>query len=114
MRPRHDNPGAIPLVRMHSPSTNASDHMRSRSLDSETSAILSYALGKEVAEDAEENDTLSPRSSSALEDAEAAAFFKENDPLDLEYDYPQRKVPSLTITRLIRNHDSFGCGYLLL
>jgi len=91
------NEQAIPLVKMNSTSTSGSSSTarpRPDSLDSETSAILSYALGKEVPDD---DDTMSPRSSTALEDAEADAFFNENDPLEAEYEYPQRKVRVLLL-----------------
>jgi hypothetical protein len=67
-------------------------------MDSETSAILSYALGKHV-EDGDNDlssDADTPRASSTrLEDEEAEDFFKENDPLTSDYDpFPRKKVPA--------------------
>jgi hypothetical protein len=103
---------AIPLVQMNSSSTSGSSATARpvrESLDSETSAILSYALGKEVPGD---DDVMSPRSSMGVEDMEAEAFFKDNDPMEAEYGLPQRRV-LFPLLELMRNRDGFEYVYLL-
>jgi hypothetical protein len=76
---------AIPLQPLQNRPSESRD-----SMTSETSAILSYALGKHIDND---NDTSSDsdHAPTPLEDDET--FFKENDPLTAEYEtYPQKKV----------------------
>src|ERR1700686_2276630 len=76
---------AIPLQSLPNRPSNSRD-----SMTSETSAILSYALGKHVDNDDLSSDSDNP-STHASEDE---TFFKENDPLNSEYEpYPQKKVP---------------------
>jgi len=109
---------AIPLRQMNPSSMSAlssCSRLRSQSIDSETSAILSYALGKE-ADDNEDDGSLSPRTSTGTDDAEAQAFFKENDPMNDEFNsFPQRKANNARMWRAnFRNHDDFGYGYSLL
>jgi len=71
-------------------------HRKSSSLDSETSAILAYALGKHVDthdddDDGDQSDLDSNFTRGENEDEEQ--FFKENDPLNSEYEVaPQKKV----------------------
>jgi hypothetical protein len=66
------------------------------SLDSEASAILSYALGTHV--DSDERSSTDSRCPSSSNDEDAAddeRFLKENDPLEAELGiFPQRKVLS--------------------
>ena len=68
-------------------------HESRQSIDSETSAILAYALGKHPDHDVE-SDIDSPHASSVdLDDEDAEAFFNENDPLTLDYEpFPQKRV----------------------
>ena len=75
---------AIPLRAMRSLDENP--HPPRSSMDSETSAILSYALGKHPqTQDTDSDDPDdSPRPSSEHEDSED--FFKENDPLTSDYE----------------------------
>jgi hypothetical protein len=67
-------------------------------MDSEASAILSYALGKHVDNEDQESDIDSPRASSTHleedgDDDDSDAFFKENDPLTSDYEpFPQKRV----------------------
>lgn len=108
----------IPLRQMTSFSMTglySSSHPRGESIDSETSAILSYALGKEADED-EDDDSLSPRTSTGIDDAEAEAFFKENDPMNAEFNsFTQRKANNARMWRAnFRNRDDFGYGYSVL
>ncbi len=82
---------AIPLRHIDGSSSKA--QRRSRSIDSETSAILAYALGKHVEEDDQLSDLDSNFTRGDNEDDET--FFKENDPLNSDYDTPpQKKVHS--------------------
>ena len=90
---------AIPLRKLPSldSKSSSSSHHRHRphdSLDSETSAILSYALGKKEGLDIddEDEDDESPRGSTTVDDDEDE-FFKENDPLTSDYEpFPLKKV----------------------
>jgi len=86
---------AIPLRALRSLDENS--HPPRSSMDSETSAILSYALGKHPqTQDTDSDDPDdSPRPSSEHEDSED--FFKENDPLTSEYEpalNPRKQVIS--------------------
>lgn len=86
---------AIPLRYIDGSSSKA--QRRSRSIDSETSAILAYALGKHVEEDDQLSDLDSNFTRGDNEDEET--FFKENDPLNSDYDTPpQKKVHSPSVT----------------
>jgi len=91
---------AIPLRKLKSPDSDTR-HDRD-SIDSEASAILSYALGKhEDLDDQSETDIDSPRRSSfALEDEDTEAFLKENDPLEGDYEP--------WTTRLVTPFDEYG------
>jgi len=82
---------SIPLRELQSPMNPRSQ--RRTSLDSELSAVLSYALGKEVPGDDTSSGAGSARVSSQLDVEEAREFLQEHDPLTAEYDpFPQRKV----------------------
>ena len=87
---------AIPLRRLTS--SDSESHPPRNSLDSETSAILSYALGKHVDnEDQTSEEDDSPRAStSRLNYEDDDGFFKENDPLTSDYDpFRVKRVSSL-------------------
>lgn len=111
---------AIPLRKLTSPDSKF--HPQRPSLDSQTSAILSYALGNhpdktEISDDEDEDNPNSTRASTTLDDEEdEEAFFKENDPLTSDYDpFPQKRVfPSLLIKLTRRNHGDFVYVFLLL
>jgi hypothetical protein len=75
---------AIPLQPLKNRPSESRD-----SMTSETSAILSYALGKHVDHDTS-SDSDHPCTSL---DEDDETFFKENDPLTAEYEtFPQKKV----------------------
>jgi hypothetical protein len=87
---------AIPLRKLTSPDSK-SGTIRD-SLDSQTSAILSYALGTHPDnndtsdDDDDDNEPNFHDASTPLDDEEE--FFKENDPLASDYDpFPQKRVP---------------------
>ena len=113
---------AIPLRHIDASSSRA--QRRSRSIDSETSAILAYALGKHVEEDDQLSDIDSNFTRGDMEDDET--FFKENDPLNSDYDTPpQKKVQSPESVALIdmplyspltnsRNRGGSACISILL
>ena len=89
---------AIPLRKLTSPdskSSSSSHHHHPRdSLDSETSAILSYALGNKEGLDSDNEDgaDVSLRSSTTLDD-DGDEFLRENDPLTSDYEpFPLKKV----------------------
>jgi len=107
---------AIPLRKLKSPDSDGR-HERD-SMDSETSAILSYALGKhEDLEDQSETDIDSPRRSSfALEDEDTEAFLKENDPLEADYEpWTNRLVSHFPRKRINgRNPGDFESLYVWL
>ena len=104
-------------------------HRKSSSLDSETSAILAYALGKHV-DTNDDGDDLSDLDSNFTrgENEDEEQFFKENDPLNSEYDVaPQKKVAVCPKSRRlsclkcallwekgtdVRNHGGFGCIFI--
>jgi hypothetical protein len=75
---------AIPLRSLRSLDENS--QLPRSSMDSEASAILSYALGKHphTADTDSDDPDDSPRPSSEHEDSED--FFKENDPLTSDYE----------------------------
>ena len=81
---------AIPLRNFDIPSSKR--HRKTDSIDSETSAILAYALGKHVdIDDDQHSDLDSNFTRGDNEDEET--FFKENDPLNSDYEIaPQKKV----------------------
>ena len=81
---------AIPLRTLKSMDSNS--HPPRSSLDSETSAILSYALGKHPESEDSDSEPDSPRRSSEQVDSED--FFKENDPLTSDYEpaFPRKQV----------------------
>jgi len=84
---------AIPLRALSLP--KAMPDRSRESMDSETSAILSYALGKHVDNDSQTSDNDdSPRASSThLDENDEEEFFKENDPLAMEYEpFPKKQV----------------------
>jgi hypothetical protein len=93
---------AIPLRKLTSPdlkSSSSSHHHPRDSLDSETSAILSYALGKKEGLDTDDEDDVdeSARGSTTLDDDEDD-FFKENDPLTSDYEpFPLKKVAPVAL-----------------
>ena len=96
---------AIPLRKLASSDTKSSSssfhynqHPPRDSIDSETSAILSYALGNKEGLDTDDEADDSPRGSTTLGDDTEDEFFRENDPLTSEYEpFPLKKVilPSL-------------------
>ena len=108
---------AIPLRLLAS--SDPDSHPPRASMDSEVSAILSYALGKHVDNDDKDSEIDSPRVSlSQLSDDDgndSETFFKENDPLTSDYEpFPRKQVtytPSLFfLLRLklkIRNRGGF-------
>jgi len=82
---------AIPLRALKSLDPNS--HPPRASMDSEASAILSYALGKYPQDEGDsgpEDDSPRPSSEQDSED-----FFKENDPLTSDYEpaFPRKQVP---------------------
>ena len=88
---------AIPLRKLTSPRSKSSSsshhHHPQDSLDSETSAILSYALGNREGLDTDDEDDDSPRGSTTLRREDE--FFKEHDPLTSDYEpFPLKKVAS--------------------
>jgi|SRR5215471_5654961 len=91
----------IPLRKLASPDSkplsSSHRHHPHDSLDSETAAILSYALGNRKGLDADDDDEAddSPRGSTTLDDDEDE-FFKENDPLTSDYEpFPLKKAAFL-------------------
>jgi len=79
-------------------------HRKSSSLDSETSAILAYALGKHVDTNDDDDGDLSDLDSNFTrgENEDEEQFFKENDPLNSEYDVaPQKKVVRRSLVKAL-------------
>ena len=91
---------AIPLRKLSSADSKSSSssshhhqHHPRDSLDSETSAILSYALGNKEGLDTDDEADDSPRGSTTLDDDNEDEFFRENDPLTSDYEpFPLKKV----------------------
>jgi hypothetical protein len=98
--PFHGSIMAIPLRLLAS--SDPDTRPPRASMDSEASAILSYALGKHADNEDQDSEIDSPRASSTyLSDGgdDSDAFFKENDPLTSDYEpFPRKQViplPSL-------------------
>ena len=98
---------AIPLRVLTSVEQEA--HPSRPSMDSEASAILSYALGNHVPEgDESSDDAESPLMSPQLDTGEEDDFLKENDPLTIDYEpFLQKRVYPLFGRMLSRNHTGF-------
>jgi len=99
---------AIPLRALDSP-----EHRQRASIDSETSAILSFALGTQPEDD---DFPVSSVGSSIRNSEEEEEFLKEQDPLAEEYEptYLQKKVIPVKERVDERNHGGRGLYLLVL
>jgi hypothetical protein len=98
---------AIPL--RHIDGSGSKAQRRSKSIDSEMSARLAYALGKHVDLDDQLSDVDSAFTHSDNEDDEA--FLKENDPLNSDYDTPPQQKVHCPSTPCVDSHATV-CGPL--